>query len=142
MRFKDYFSLKHIIFAVVLIGLMMLFAVNQSNNTVKVKFQENAVRITSSQYSMTIDYTDIVSVKQESLADAGEKVENGYDDDILRAGKWKNETWGEYHVCADLDVKKCIVVTLDDGSVFVFSRKSDKETASIYNELLTHLPTA
>lgn len=140
MKFRDYFSLRHILFAVVVVGLMMLFAIRQSNNMVKVKLEEHALHITSSQYSMTVDYVDIASAKLETLADPGEKVENAYDDEILRAGIWKNEAWGEYHVCADLDTESCIVLTLEDGRIFVFNRKNNKETAKIYEELLACLP--
>lgn len=142
MKFRDYFSLKHILFAVVLIGLMMLFAVNQSNNTVKVKFQEETVRITSSEYNITLEYADIASVTHEKLAAAGLEKENSYDDEILRSGVWENDTWGRYHICADLDVDNCVVVRLHDDRIFVFSRKNNAETEKIYQELLTHLKSA
>ena len=142
MKFRDIFDLKQIIFAVVLMGIMLLFAVNQSNNTVKIKFQDEAVRITSSEYNMEIEYDEVAAVSLEALAEPGEKLENGYDNEILRSGKWENETWGEYYICVDLDVSNCIVVTLEDGRTMVFSRKSDKETTELYNELQTYVKSA
>ena len=139
MKFRDYFSLKHILFALVLIGLMMIFAINDSNNMVKVKIQDTSVRISSSEYAMSLDYDDIASVKLETLLAPGQQKETAYDDEMLRAGVWENDAWGVYHACIDLDAEKCIVVYLQDGRVFVFSRKNDRETEKIYEELLSHV---
>lgn len=139
MRFRDIFSLKHILFAVVLVALMMLFAINHSNNMVKVKFNEDAVRITSSEYNITLDYADIANATLENLSDAGQQKENAHDDEMLRSGVWENDTWGTYYICADLDATQCIVARLHDGRVFVFSRKNNAETQKIYDELLAHI---
>lgn len=137
MKFRDYFSVKHIIFAVVLMALMLGFAVRQSNNVVKVSFSDEAVKVTATKYSMTIAYADIESVQLMAWPeDLGEKVTDGYDDDIVRYGTWKNEAWGEYTVCADPDTSKCIVVHINDGRTLVFSRKDDATTKEIYETLL------
>ena len=142
MKFRDYFSLKQILFAVAIVGLMMLFAVNNSNNIVKVKLQDESVSITSSKYNISIDYADIVSVSLEDLAEPGVEKENCHDDKMIRTGIWENGIWGTYYICADLDVDNCVVVYLQDGRTFVFSRKSNAETEKIYQALLTHLKTA
>ena len=139
MRFRDLFSLKHILFAVVLVGLMMLFAVSHSNNMVKVKFREESIRISSSKYKITMEFEDIVSVALEDLAEPGQEKENCFDDEMLRTGLWENDAWGRYYVCADLDTTKCIVARLHDGRVFVFSCKNDAKTEQIYNDLLSKL---
>ena len=139
MKFRDYFSLKHILFAISLIAVMMFFAVRQSNNMVKVYFEDTQMEVVSSKYSMAIPYDIIASAELADLAEPGEKVESGWDDDLLRSGKWVNDTWGEYYICADLDTSNCIVMELNDGRIFVISRKNDKTTAEIYETLLTYL---
>lgn len=141
MRFKDYFSLKHILFAVVLMALMIGFAVRQSENMVKVYFEDAEVQVVSSRFSMAIPYDMIDSADLAELAEPGEKISNGYDDDIIRSGLWKNDTWGEYNIVADLDATNCITVRLTDGRIFVFNRKDNAETFRIYETLLTYLPT-
>lgn len=140
MKFRDYFSLKNIIFAVIVIALMLGFAMRQASNTVKVKFGDTSVAITSSKYNMTIAYEDIVSVELADMADPGEMGSDGYDDEILRAGNWTNETWGEYHICAYLETSKCVVIEVEDGRTLVFSKKNDKTTTELYETLLTYLP--
>ena len=139
MKFRDYFSLKHILFAVVVIALMLFFAVRQSNNTVKVSFGQNSMQVTSSKYSMTVEYRDVASATLIQRPEAGERVADAYDDDILRAGIWTNDTLGEYIIVADLDVSNCIQLTLHDGRILVFSRKDDGTTKEIYDRLSTYL---
>ena len=140
MKFRDYFSLKHILFGVLLIALMMVFAYCQAGSTVDVYFADTNVQVTSDKYSMTIHYEDIVSVTLEDLADAGTELADTYDNDILRAGKWENDAWGEHHICAYLGTTKCVVVKVSDGRTLVFSKKSDAKTTELYEQLLTYLP--
>ena len=139
MKFKDYFSIKHMLFAVALFAILIPFAIRDSNNQVKVSFDDTSVYTSSNKYSLTVSYDQIDSVELAVLPEAGEKVEDGYDDDILRAGKWVNDTWGEYYITADLDTSNCVVMHLTDGRVFVFSSKNDETTAEHYQTLLTHL---
>ncbi|MBR5125651.1 MAG: hypothetical protein IKU68_02845 [Oscillospiraceae bacterium] len=139
MRFKDYFSLKNLFFSVALFAILIPFAIRDSNNQVKVYFDDASVRTTSNKYTLTIPYGDIVSAELTDLAEPGQKVTDGYDDDILRAGLWQNETWGEYHITADLDATNCILITLNDGRVFVFSSVNNETTAEHFETLQSHL---
>ena len=139
MKFKDYFSLKHILFAVVLFAILVPFAIRDSNNQVKVSFDDTTIYTTSNRYNMSVTYAQIESIELVPLAEAGEKIEDGYDDDILRAGKWKNDTWGEYYITADLDTNNCVVMHLTDGRIFVFSSKDDETTQQHFDTLNSHL---
>jgi len=139
MKFRDYFSLKHILFAIGLIALMLFFAFRQSNNTVKVNFGDTSVSVSSAKYSMSILYSDIRSAQLTNLAEAGEEVADSFDDDILRAGEWHNDTWGDYIIVADLDTSNCVLLTLYDGRTLVFSRKNDKATIEDFETLQSYL---
>ena len=142
MKFRDLFSsrsIRQLIFVVLLFALLIPIAIWDSDTQVKVQFSDVDVFVKCDRYNMTIPYEDIASVELADLAEPGEKVENGFDNDIIRAGMWKNDTWGEYHICADLDTTVCVVIKLEDGRTFVFSCKSDKATAEDYKELQAHL---
>jgi len=137
MKFREMFSLKHFLFAVLILAVMIPCVIIQSNNTVKIDLDETEVFIRSSRYRMLIDYNIIESLELTPLAEAGEAVsEDSFDDGVVRYGDWQNDTWGVYSICADLDVKNCIVAHLDDGRTFVFNRKNTSETESIYQQLL------
>lgn len=140
MKFRHYFSLKHIIFAVVLMSLMLLFAFVQSANLVKVTFDDDSLYIKTSRFNMTIGYDEIESAELVTMPDPGEKAdEDAWDDDLVRTGNWENKAWGKYTICADLDTKNCIVLRLTDGQTYVFSRKSDSENEKLYEKLLTYI---
>lgn len=143
MKFWKSFSKKHVmrqfLFGLFLFAVMIPIAVLDSNTQVKVSFYDTSVYIKSDKYSMDVPYDLIDSAALEEMPDPGERVENSYDNDVLRAGVWKNDTWGEYHIAADLDTSTCVALYLNDGRVFVFSCKNDAKTETLYNELLTYL---
>lgn len=139
MKFRDYFSLKHILFAVAIFAILIPFAIRDSNNQVKVSYDDTNVYANSNKYNLTIPYEDIASVELTDLAAPGEKVSDGYDDDILRAGMWKNDTWGEYYVTADLDTTNCVLITLKDGRLFVISTKDNTATEEVYTTIASKL---
>lgn len=141
MKFRDFFSLKYILFALLIFAVMIPFIIIQSNNTVKIDLDETEVFIRSSRYRMLIDYDIIESLELQPLAEAGEEIsDDSFEDGVVRYGEWKNDAWGTYSVCADLDVDNCIVARLDDGRIFVFNRKNNAETETIYQQLLEKLP--
>lgn len=139
MKFRDYFSWKNFLFATFLMAIMILFAIRQSNNMVKVSFADTEVYVSSARYSLTIPYDMIASSELTALPEPGERGADAYDDDILRAGVWTNDVWGEYYIVADLDVMNCIVTELEDGRIFVFNRKNDASTAEDYETLQSYL---
>lgn len=139
MKFRDYFSVKHIIFTVVVLALFIGLAIFDSNTQVKVIFESDAVLVKSDKYNMTIPYDMVVSAELVDLPEAGESVVNTRDDGTIRSGFWKNEVWGEHDIIADLEAKNCIVVSLNDGRIFVFSIRNTTETEKTFETLMTYL---
>lgn len=143
MKLREVFqtkqTIKQLLFVVFLFAIMIPIAIWDSNTQVKVKFSETQVVVRSDRYSMTIPYDMVEDVQLQDLADAGEELEGGSDNDIIRIGPWHNDAWGDYYICADLDAGNCIVVTLDDGRIFVFSRRDDAATAEDYESFREHL---
>ncbi len=142
MKFRDFFSLKHFLFAVLLFAVLIPFAIRDSNNQVKVRYDDTSVYVSSNKYSMTVRYDEIASVELTDLAEPGEKVQDGYDDDILRAGMWRNDTWGEYHIAADLDTTNCVLLRLKDDRIFVISQKDNETTLGVYETIVSNIPEA
>ena len=143
MKFWQSFSKKSIknqfLFTLFLFAVLIPVAIWDSNTQVGVKFYDSDVYIKSDKYNMSVPYDIIASAELTDLAEPGERVENAYDNDVLRGGVWYNDSWGEYHIAADLDTSNCVVMHLTDGRTFVFSCKNDKKTAALYEELLSHL---
>ena len=136
---KQLVSWRHLISGIVFMALAIGLSFIDSADDVKVSFETDAVIIDSKHYDMKIRYDEIGSAELTDIADSGDNID-GTDNMTLRTGNWKNEVWGEYYICADLDCTNCIVLHLTDGSTYVFSRLSNKETEALYKELLAHLP--
>lgn len=135
---KQLVSWKHLLFAVVFLVAAVGLSFIDSADDVTVTFGEDRLTVSSKSYKMLIDYDEIENAELTGIAERGEKI-SGSDNLTLRTGNWTNDTWGEYYICADLDCTNCIVLHLTDGSTYVFSRLSNKETQSIYEELLTYI---
>ena len=139
MIFTKKTALRQLVFILCLFVVMFLLAIWDSNTQIKVKFDDAAVHVKSDKYTMEIPYSDISSAELAQLPDAVDPVMNAFDDDIIRTGVWSDSTWGDHHCNVDLDCSSCIAVYLKDGSLFVFSRKSDKATAEDLQTLQTYL---
>ena len=139
MKFRDFFSVKHILFAVCVLALFVAFAFIASYTQVEVTFEADAVHVDSNRYTMSIPYEMIQSTELRDLPEAGEKLRNGRDDETIRYGFWENDTWGKHHIIADLEAKNCIVIRTQSGEVFVFSCRDTEKTEELYTTLLEHL---
>lgn len=144
MKFWKSFSkkavLRQFLFVLALFVLLIPVAIWDSGTQVKVSFSNTDVRIKSDRYTMTVKYEQIAAATLEDLAEPGEKVEDGFDNDIVRTGTWQNDVWGKYWICADPDTSNCVVMELTDGRIFVFSSKNDEKTAQLHETLLSYLP--
>ena len=143
MKFWKSFSkravLKQLFFVIALFAILIPIAIWDSDTQVKVNFGETQVTVRSDRYNMTILYDDIVTAELVQMPDAGEKVQDGFDNDILICGVWRNDTWGEYTICADRDTAYCVVARLQDGRILVFSQKDDETTQELHKTLVSYL---
>ena len=137
-RFWKLVSVKDLVFGTVIFAIVGLMTVVQSADKVKVTFGEESMDVKTAKYAMNIPYDMIDTVDIMDMPDRGEVVD-GADDMAVRTGMWKNDAWGEYYVCADLKVSKCIVMHLNNDSVFVVSRKDVEETQFVYDTLCSYL---
>ena len=143
MNFWKSFSkktvLRQFLFALAIVALLIPMALWDSDTQVKVKFYDEDMLIKSDRYKMSVRYDQIAEAELTDLGDPGEKVEDGFDNDIIRTGTWRNDVWGEYSVNADPDTSLCVKLTLTDGRIFIFSVKDDEKTTQLYDTLLPYL---
>ena len=136
-KFWQVVSKKDLIFGLIILALTIVISLKPSNK-VRVQFEEAGVDIVTTKYSMNIPYDMVASIALVEKPELGEQID-GYNDNIVAYGIWKNDTWGEYYIVADLDTSNCIVLRLIDGRTFVFSCKDDETTVSHYEQLRLHL---
>ena len=134
-KFWKLVSRKDLVFGILLFAVVIAMTVHETYHKVQVEFSDTAADIRTGKYAMNIPYDLVESVELVELPDAGTVID-GADDMAARTGLWKNETWGEYYICADLNSPTCIVAQRKDGRVFVFSRRNEVETEKDYRKLL------
>ena len=137
MKFREMFVPKQIVFAIVVLAVFILLGLWDSATQVKVEFSDSVVMVDTDRYDMTIPYDLIETAELVVIPEAGVQIANGADDETLRTGLWENDTWGEHHICADLESDTCIVLRLTDGRIFVFTGKDSEETAQHFEMLQT-----
>jgi hypothetical protein len=137
-KLKYLFRWRDVAFAVLLLGITVLFAFCSSENMMDVTFGEEAVDIATQKYTMNIPYEMVESIEIAPYSEEDEQV-RGRSDMALRTGIWQNESWGEYYACLDLQTDTCILVHLNDGRIFVFSHKSDEKVASDFETFQSYL---
>ena len=137
-KLKYLFRWRDVIFAAFLMGIMLIFAFCNAESMMDVIFEDTALDVVSKRYSMNIPY-DMVEFIEIGDVDPDDEIIKGKGDIALRTGHCKNEEWGEYYGCIDLQTSKCILIYLNDGRLFVFSHKSDEKVVEDYNTLMSHL---
>ena len=138
MKFWQNVSVKDFGFGVILFALVIAISILQPSNKIIAEFGEDSVDVKSSKYTMNIPYEMVDHIELMDKPDMGTAVD-GRDDMILMTGTWKNDTWGEYHMCAEIATDNCIAIYLNDGRIFVISRRDNKETARVFEEFQTYL---
>ena len=137
-KLKYLFRWRDVLFAVFLLGITVLFAFCSSENMMEVTFGDEAVDIVTAKYTMNIPYEMVESIEIAAYSKEDEQLQ-GRSDLALRTGIWKNESWGEYYACMDLQTDTCILVHLNDGRLFVFSHKSNEEVESDFETFQSYL---
>lgn len=136
-KFWQVVSKKDLIFGLIILALTIVISLKPSNK-VRVQFEEAGVDIVTTKYSMNIPYDMVASIALVEKPELGEQID-GYNDNIVAYGIWKNDTWGEYTACIEIATDNCITIDLTDGRLFVISRRDNEETASVFKEFQSRI---
>lgn len=138
MKFdRRFFSNLLVFILLIIVGIVI--STCQASNAVQLAFGDDVMAVSSKDYRMNIQYTDVEALELVEAPDLGEVVD-GKNRPELKSGLWKNEAWGEYCLCFNPNATNCIVVHLNDGQTCVFNYNTNEATAETYQEFLTHLP--
>lgn len=126
-KLKYLFSTKDLFFTVLIFVIIITMAFCKNAGMMDVTFGDTAVDIVTKQYSMNIPYDMVEKAELAEIPEENELIK-GKGDITLKTGIWRNDSWGEFHACLDLQTKNCVLVHLNDGRLFVFSHDSDEAT--------------
>ena len=137
-KLKSLFRWRDVIFALVLMGITLMFAFCNAQTMMDVTFGETALDVTSKRYSMNVPYEMVESIEIVDL-DQDDEIITGKGDITMRTGHCTSKDWGEYYCVLDLQTSKCILIHLNDGRIFAFSHKSDEKVQEDFNTFQRYL---
>ena len=137
-KLKALFSVKDLMFTALIFVIILTLAFCKGENLMDVTFGDEAVDVITAKYTLNIPYDMVDRIEIQTYSEDDERM-GGKTDITLRTGLWKNEVWGEYYSCIDLQTDTCIVVHLNDGRTFVFSHRSDEQVAEDFETFQSHL---
>jgi len=129
---------SNIILFVALIVVIAVLTMCESSTAIKLAYSDELMAISSKDYRINIQYTDVESLELVEAPDLG-KVVDGKNRPELKSGVWENQVWGNYHLCFNPNATNCIVVHLKDGQTYVFNYNTNEATAETYQEFQIHI---
>lgn len=128
---------KHFIFPLLLVAAVLIYSLSGNSIGIQLDFGEDTLTVSAMDQDWPIPYNSIASLELVTLPDLGTMTE-GTEKRTLQCGTWQNETWGEYSLCVDPRIIQGLVITQNDGSVFLLNYESDESTAALW-EMFTEL---
>ena len=122
---------KNSIFAVVILAVVLFYVFSGGSVGVTLDFGEDALTVSASNYDWTVPYDQIAALELTELPDRGTCLQ-GTEKRRLCCGTWDNGIWGEYTLCVDPRIEPCIVVTLDNGSIYVLNYENPDSTEQLH----------
>lgn len=131
-------TLKNVAFPLLLIVAVLIYSFSGSSIGISLDFGEDALHISAADLDWALSYDQISSLALTDLPDVGQ-LKEGIQQKRLQCGSWENETWGEYTLCIDPRVDRCIVLTMDSGDTYVINYENSNSTEQLhtmFSELL------
>lgn len=128
---------KNRILSIVILVAVTVLSLMSGKIGVDLDFGEETLTVSVSGFEKEIPYAGITSLELAELPDTGTLLEGG-DKRGLQYGTWENDTWGEYSLCITSKVSQALVLTMEDGSVFVLNYQDQDNTQALF-EMFTDL---
>ena len=137
-KLKYLFKWRDLAFTVLLFALILTVAFCRAEDMIQVTYDEDALNVVTSRYSLNVPYEMIESVEIGDL-DKDDEIIQGKGDIALRTGHCRNKDWGEYYGVIDLQTRTAVLIHLNDGRLFVFSHQSDEKVLEDAQTLQSYL---
>ena len=122
---------KNLALVVLILVLVLFYIFSGGSVGISLDFGESELTLSASDYDWLIPYEEIDSLALTDLPEPGTVID-GSETRTLCCGTWKNETYGEYTLCADPGIGKCIVIRMKTGDVYVINYENSDSTAQLH----------
>lgn len=122
---------KNLALVVLILVLVLFYIFSGGSVGISLDFGESELTLSASDYDWRIPYNQIDSLALTDLPELGTVID-GSETRTLCCGIWKNETYGEYTLCADPGIGKCIVIRMKTGDIYVINYENSDSTAQLH----------
>ena len=122
---------KNLTLIILILALVLFYVFSGGSVGISLDFGENELTLSASNYDWLIPYDEIESLELAELPDKGTLIE-GIEKRTLCCGTWKNDTFGEYTLCADPRIENCIVIRMESGDVYVMNYENSDSTNQLH----------
>jgi len=122
---------KNLALIILILALVLFYVFSGGSVGISLDFGENELTISASNYDWGIPYGEIESLELTDLPELGTVVD-GSEKRNLCCGIWQNEVFGEYTLCADPRIEKCIVIRMVSGGIYVVNYENMESTVQLH----------
>ena len=122
---------KNAIFVILILAAVLFYIFSGGSVGVSLDFGEESLTVSASNYDWSIPYDQIESLELAPLPDMGTLID-GVEKRNLCCGTWENEIWGEYILCLNPKIDSCIMITTDNGDIYVLNYENQEATQQLH----------
>lgn len=131
---------RDLIVAIFILAAVTIFACFQQADGIGLQFGDDGIILTGpeeAEFTVEVKYADILSISEADGMDVGTNL-SGICTKQCWYGRWRNDTFGEYTLCAQPFIGRYIVLETTKG-VVVCNYESKDTTRGLYTALLGEL---
>ena len=123
--------LKNFVWIIVVIVAFSIFSLLRGGTSIYLNFDEDSLFITAPEnYTHKVAYDEIIHFELIDKFDPGTLISGG-ENRKYQWGTWKNDTWGEYALCASKQIDNALILSLSNGELLVLNYESKQFTAAL-----------
>lgn len=93
-------------------------------------FGDDTLAVCYGDFEASIPYSEMQTVELVEEIDFGTMLDGGINKKY-RWGDWENDTWGAYTQCTSTLTDYCIVLTMNNETIYVLSYQDEKTTVEL-----------
>lgn len=123
--------LKNFVWIIVVIVAFTVFSLLRGGTSTYFDFGEETLSITAPEnYTYEVEYDEIVHLELVNEFEPGTLISGG-ETRKYQWGTWKNDTWGEYTLCASKQIDNALILSLSNGETLVLNYESEQTTDTL-----------
>ena len=126
---------------ILLILIVLVTLISLNSNRVGVSFTLNNDQVVlqgPDNFELSIPFAEISSISIIDTLEPGVSID-GFETRGIICGEWSNDTYGNYHVCAIIEIHAYVTIRDRNGAIFIYNCENQKTTKDSGINLISYL---